>query len=333
MQARLVLTNPRLHSFVFCIQEQLSFAKMFWAIDFWSFEQKPTIHFILCWSAVLFGKAIFQSESYLFSFIFGNCIGWSQTKSTKGLRCRIECFIHSFTGGGNNVVLRLSSCTVDVSFQKTIFVSCSDVNFIASPPSMVAAGSVVAAVQGLYLKTQDASLSSQNLTNFLSQVIRSDPVCKHMLLPNPFNTSHWMLPWSVWQQVLCLLKPIACFQDCLRACQEQIESLLELNLRQAQQHSGTTEPKRVDGEVDLSCTPTDVRDVNIWNDWPPCRTMTWSPRRSCERGAWWEGRCCHWDASHTAAVLFDCQANGRLPCNKNPGHISCQCPLPSWEKK
>lgn len=44
---------------------------------------------------------------------------------------------------------------------------------------MVAAGSVVAAVQGLYLKSQDASLSSQNLTNFLSQVIRSDPVCKH----------------------------------------------------------------------------------------------------------------------------------------------------------
>lgn len=43
---------------------------------------------------------------------------------------------------------------------------------------MVAAGSVVAAVQGLYLKSQDASLSSQNLTNFLSQVIRSDPVWK-----------------------------------------------------------------------------------------------------------------------------------------------------------
>lgn len=43
---------------------------------------------------------------------------------------------------------------------------------------MVAAGSVVAAVQGLYLKSQDASLSSENLTNFLSQVIRSDPVRK-----------------------------------------------------------------------------------------------------------------------------------------------------------
>lgn len=41
---------------------------------------------------------------------------------------------------------------------------------------MIAAGSVSAAVQGLYLKGADSSLSSQNLTNYLSQVIRSDPV-------------------------------------------------------------------------------------------------------------------------------------------------------------
>lgn len=41
---------------------------------------------------------------------------------------------------------------------------------------MIAAGSVAAAVQGLYLKSADSSLSSQNLTNYLSQVIRSDPV-------------------------------------------------------------------------------------------------------------------------------------------------------------
>ncbi|KAM4593281.1 G1/S-specific cyclin-D1 [Odontesthes bonariensis] len=110
--------------------------------------------------------------------------------------------------------------------QTFVALCATDVNFIASPPSMVAAGSVVAAVQGLYLKSQDASLSSQNLTNFLSQVIRSDP-------------------------------------DCLRSCQEQIESLLESSLRQAQQHSSSTETKRVDEEVDLSCTPTDVRDINI----------------------------------------------------------------------
>ncbi|CAJ1048697.1 G1/S-specific cyclin-D1 [Xyrichtys novacula] len=110
--------------------------------------------------------------------------------------------------------------------QTFVALCATDVNFIASPPSMVAAGSVVAAVQGLYLKSQDASLSSQNLTNFLSQVIRSDP-------------------------------------DCLRACQEQIESLLESSLRQAQQHASSTESKRVDEDVDLSCTPTDVRDINI----------------------------------------------------------------------
>ncbi|KAK5874635.1 hypothetical protein PBY51_019563 [Eleginops maclovinus] len=110
--------------------------------------------------------------------------------------------------------------------QTFVALCATDVNFIASPPSMVAAGSVVAAVQGLYLKSQDASLSSQNLTNFLSQVIRSDP-------------------------------------DCLRSCQEQIESLLESSLRQAQQHSSATETKHVDEDVDLSCTPTDVRDINI----------------------------------------------------------------------
>lgn len=110
--------------------------------------------------------------------------------------------------------------------QTFVALCATDVNFIASPPSMIAAGSVVAAVQGLYLKNSDSSLSSQNLTNFLSQVIRSDP-------------------------------------DCLRSCQEQIESLLESSLRQAQQHSISTETKRVEEDVDLSCTPTDVRDINI----------------------------------------------------------------------
>nr|XP_055070360.1 G1/S-specific cyclin-D1 isoform X1 [Misgurnus anguillicaudatus]XP_055070371.1 G1/S-specific cyclin-D1 isoform X1 [Misgurnus anguillicaudatus] len=109
--------------------------------------------------------------------------------------------------------------------QTFVALCATDVNFIASPPSMIAAGSVAAAVQGLYLKSSDSSLSSQNLTHFLSQVIRSDP-------------------------------------DCLRSCQEQIESLLESSLRQAQ-HSISTETKRVEEDVDLSCTPTDVRDINI----------------------------------------------------------------------
>lgn len=119
---------------------------------------------------------------------------------------------------------------------------------------MVAAGSVVAAVQGLYLKSQDASLSSQNLTNFLSQVIRSDPVWKHFILTYLFGMGSARGLDSV---------SILCLQDCLRSCQEQIESLLESSLRQAQQHNGTTETKRVDEDVDLAGTPTDVRDINI----------------------------------------------------------------------
>lgn len=74
----------------------------------------------------------------------------------------------------------LNRVEVDSGHSVTIFlfpVFLSDVNFIASPPSMVAAGSVVAAVQGLCLKNLDASFSSQNLTNMLSRVIGSDPVC------------------------------------------------------------------------------------------------------------------------------------------------------------
>ncbi|XP_028843507.1 G1/S-specific cyclin-D1-like [Denticeps clupeoides] len=108
--------------------------------------------------------------------------------------------------------------------QTFVALCATDVKFIASPPSMIAAGSVAAAVQGLHLKS--LTFSSQNLTELLSQIIKSDP-------------------------------------DCLRACQEQIESLLETSLRQAQQHVVSTETKSVEDEVDLSCTPTDVRDVNI----------------------------------------------------------------------
>ncbi|KAK1159682.1 G1/S-specific cyclin-D1-like [Acipenser oxyrinchus oxyrinchus] len=110
--------------------------------------------------------------------------------------------------------------------QTFVALCATDVKFIANPPSMIAAGSVAAAVQGLHVKNIEIMLSSRNLTDFLSQVIKSDP-------------------------------------DCLRACQEQIESLLETSLRQAQQHNISSETKTVEEEADISCTPTDVRDVNI----------------------------------------------------------------------
>ncbi|KAI9523102.1 G1/S-specific cyclin-D1 [Dissostichus eleginoides] len=112
--------------------------------------------------------------------------------------------------------------------QTFVALCATDVKFIASPPSMIAAGSMVAAVEGLQMRMVGNGLMSQKLTEQLAQTIRSDP-------------------------------------DCLRACQEQIEALLETSLRQAQQpqHSVAMETKNISEEQDLSTTPTDVRDINI----------------------------------------------------------------------
>ncbi|XP_045711358.1 G1/S-specific cyclin-D1 [Phyllostomus hastatus] len=114
--------------------------------------------------------------------------------------------------------------------QTFVALCATDVKFISNPPSMVAAGSVVSAVQGLHLGSCGSFLSYHRLTRFLSKMIRCDP-------------------------------------DCLRACQEQIEALLEASLRQAQQQSldpkAAEEEEEEEEEVDLACTPTDVRDVDI----------------------------------------------------------------------
>ncbi|PKU38034.1 g1 s-specific cyclin-d1 [Limosa lapponica baueri] len=151
--------------------------------------------------------------------------------------------------------------------QTFVALCATDIKFISNPPSMIAAGSVVAAVQGLHLGNTNTFLSYQCLTHFLSQVIKCDPyltlesdhvycVCERFcldlvvdLLAETTNTTALMVcPED---------------HDCLRACQEQIESLLESSLRQAQQHNVSSETKTVEDEADLSCTPTDVRDVNI----------------------------------------------------------------------
>ncbi|KAM8892708.1 G1/S-specific cyclin-D1-like [Spinachia spinachia] len=111
--------------------------------------------------------------------------------------------------------------------QTFVALCATDVKFIASPASMVAAGSMVAAVEGLQARMEGSAAASQKLMEQLAQTIRSDP-------------------------------------DCLRACQEQIESLLETSLRQAQRpHLVTMETKKTGEGQDLSTTPTDVRDINI----------------------------------------------------------------------
>ncbi|XP_047451315.1 G1/S-specific cyclin-D1-like [Mugil cephalus] len=112
--------------------------------------------------------------------------------------------------------------------QTFVALCATDVKFIASPPSMVAAGSMVAAVEGLQMRMVGNTMMSQKLTEQLAQTIRSDP-------------------------------------DCLRACQEQIESLLETSLKQAQQQQRlvTMETKNIGEGQGLSTTPTDVQDINI----------------------------------------------------------------------
>lgn len=59
---------------------------------------------------------------------------------------------------------------------------------------------------------------------------------------------------------------ISLFQDCLRACQEQIERVLTSSLKQGQQYQQESAARAANKtrEQQESSTPTDVRDVNLW---------------------------------------------------------------------
>lgn len=110
--------------------------------------------------------------------------------------------------------------------QTFIALCATDFKFAMYPPSMIATGSVGAAICGLQLDIGFYSLLNDNLTDLLASITHTDV-------------------------------------DCLKACQEQIESLLVSNLRQIQQHQQQRDPsKRVD-ELDQASTPTDVRNVNL----------------------------------------------------------------------
>lgn len=71
------------------------------------------------------------------------------------------------------------------------FPSAADVKFISNPPSMVAAGSVVAAVQGLHLGSSNSFLSYHRLTRFLSTLIKCDLVSDRAPLPLGQGQTCW----------------------------------------------------------------------------------------------------------------------------------------------
>ncbi|KAI1882264.1 hypothetical protein AGOR_G00248890 [Albula goreensis] len=105
----------------------------------------------------------------------------------------------------------------------------TDFSFAMCPPSMIAGGSVAAAICGLQLDSSDQSLSGDSLTDLLAKITNTEV-------------------------------------DCLKACQEQIESVLVSSLKEGQsaakQDQGGPKNKSVD-LLDHSGTPTNVRDVDL----------------------------------------------------------------------
>ncbi|XP_072886929.1 G1/S-specific cyclin-D2-like [Hemitrygon akajei] len=107
--------------------------------------------------------------------------------------------------------------------QTFIAMCATDFNFAMYPPSMIATGSIAAAIRGLDITC--SNLSGESVTELLAKI-----TCTEL--------------------------------DCLKACQEQIEAALTESLKQSQQQQGRTMSKTV-YKPDLTSTPTDVRDVNL----------------------------------------------------------------------
>lgn len=69
------------------------------------------------------------------------------------------------------------------------------------------------------------------------------------------------MPWEEWASLSC------CPQDCLRACQEQIEAALRESLREASQPTPTPELKTPRGSSSQgpsqTSTPTEVTAIHL----------------------------------------------------------------------
>ncbi|CAH2318945.1 G1 S-specific cyclin-D1 [Pelobates cultripes] len=100
----------------------------------------------------------------------------------------------------------------------------TDYNFIALPPSLVAAASVAASVTGLRPENLGMRFSNISTTSYLAHAIHCDP-------------------------------------NVLRMCQEQIEVSLKSSLREAET-SRLADSKSVE-EIERSSTPTDVLDFDL----------------------------------------------------------------------
>lgn len=112
--------------------------------------------------------------------------------------------------------------------QTFIALCTTDHSFTMFPPSMIATGSVGAAVCGLQPQQNETNLWGYNLMELLAKITHTEV-------------------------------------DYLKSCQEQIEQLLANSLKESrhpQKQEGGATSKAPDSQ-NLSCTPTDVRDVNL----------------------------------------------------------------------
>uniref|UniRef100_A0A4W2GN03 Cyclin D2 n=2 Tax=Bos indicus x Bos taurus TaxID=30522 RepID=A0A4W2GN03_BOBOX len=100
----------------------------------------------------------------------------------------------------------------------------TDFKFAMYPPSMIATGSVGAAICGLQQDEDVSSLTGDALVDLLAKITNTDV-------------------------------------DCLKACQEQIEVVLLNSLQQYRQDQG--DGSKSEDELDQASTPTDVRDIDL----------------------------------------------------------------------
>ncbi|XP_038562443.1 G1/S-specific cyclin-D2a isoform X1 [Micropterus salmoides] len=117
--------------------------------------------------------------------------------------------------------------------QTFIALCATDFRFAMYPPSMIATGSVGAAICGLQLDSADQSQWGDSLTDLLAKITNTEV-------------------------------------DVLKECQEQIERVLVSSLREGRQQQLQQQQQTQRGpsgkgleELDQSSTPTDVRDVNL----------------------------------------------------------------------
>ncbi|KAG7267387.1 hypothetical protein CRUP_017736 [Coryphaenoides rupestris] len=143
-----------------------------------------------------------------------------------------------------------------------------------NPPSMIATGSVGAAVCGLQLDCVDDALQRDNLTALLGKITNTEVVSAPCTCPPALETpttgvgGHKVTASFLYAhgEANDSVSLSGC-EDCLRECQEQIERVLVSNLQRGGLPPGSREGHRAEDKAreqqDQSSTPTDLRDVNL----------------------------------------------------------------------